>query len=621
VGSTTREMWAQVLRSSARQGLVLDLAAAVMQDTETAAYHPLLTRLLGDRLGPVNARRAVRFGLASAAADEPVGILESLVNTPTAIGDEPTGGLEAITSVTAGLEDPATYVTAILDAMSRTAMIELDGHPRGTGFLVGPDLVLTAAHVVTRDSWPPEPLPTAHAVFDYAAGLPRSQAETGVRVRIVDFVTASLPTAEERAGTATWGSAPADRLDFALLRLASAPPGRAGAAGAGGDGRAPRGRYLVDDTGYDFGSSPLMFVTQHPLGEFQRVTWIKSAPEVNAAGTRIRYGGNTLNGSSGSPVVDIRGRLVAVHHYGGAGRNQGVPAYAIARMLAERGLASLLAPGAEGAGPAPAAAVAEVDPFVTTTLMGRPFVDRRNLRRRVREMAATRDGNRTLAISGESGSGVSYSYLLTSYVAELSKACASLTEVAPEGLAALKIDLRDYVSFGVDERRDRIIGDLLVNLGMRQPTEPLAQEARHINSLRAWLIATLRGGPKQWWVFFDSIDQMVAVRQGQVDELIHAVISVAEDPQVPMRVVLAGREAEQFAQEHASWLEQDTATGFVRSDVELWVRTRADEVGRVVDLTRLDQKLSGIFPVGGPLPEPRKVAPMLPKLLLDVLEA
>jgi hypothetical protein len=44
-------------------------------------------------------------------------------------------------------------------------------------------------------------------------------------------------------------------------------------------------------------------------------------------------------------------------------------------------------------------------------------------------------------------------------------------------------------------------------------------------------------------------------------------------------------------------------------------------VGRVVDLTRLDQKLSGIFPVGGPLPEPRKVAPMLPKLLLDVLEA
>ena len=41
-------------------------------------------------------------------------------------------------------------------------------------------------------------------------------------------------------------------------------------------------------------------------------------------------------------------------------------------------------------------------------------------------------------------------------------------------------------------------------------------------------------------MFFDSIDQMVAVRQGLVDELIHAVISVAEDPQVPMRVVLAG---------------------------------------------------------------------------------
>ena len=253
--------------------------------------------------------------------------------------------------------------------------------------------------------------------------------------------------------------------------------------------------------------------------------------------------------------------------------------------------------------------------------MGRPFVNRNNLRDRIREMAQTNLCARTLAITGESGSGVSYSYLLASHVAEQSRLCAPLRKAAPDGLAAFKIDLRDYIAFGVDERRSRITGDVLVGLGMRKPLEPLAQEARDISTLRVWLTATLRDSRRQWWIFFDSIDNFVAVKQGNVDELIHALITVADDPQVPLRLVLTGREAERFASEHSSWLEQDTAAGLDRGEVERWFRARADEEVRRIDDARLAAELANLFPDGAPPPEPRRLAPRLPKMLLDVLEA
>jgi hypothetical protein len=73
---------------------------------------------------------------------------------------------------------------------------------------------------------------------------------------------------------------------------------------------------------------------------------------------------------------------------------------------------------------------------------------------------------RTLAIMGESGSSVSCSYLLASHGAAKSRSCPRLQAVAPGGLAAVKIDPRDYTGMGVEERRWQIAKDLLVSLGM-----------------------------------------------------------------------------------------------------------------------------------------------------------
>lgn len=613
-GTPAKVTWRRLLAAAAAQRRVLDVMAEVLQDPASSDFHVLLGTLLGDALGVANALRAMRYGLPPAPPEGPDPVVESLREVRSPLGDAPVDGLEALTSAAAGLDDPRPTVQAILDAMRRTALIEVAGIQRGTGFLVGPDLLLTAAHVIDARQWPPVPLPEACAVFDYETETGHSLAETGVRRPVVEFITASLPTDAEIAATSADWDAPADHLDFALLRLGPAvPPERKPTT--------TRGVYRLDPTAYDFPASPVLFILQHPLGQSQKLSWVRAAPVRNTPGTRIRYGGNTLPGSSGSPVIDIRGRLVALHHYSKSKVNQGVPISVIADTLLSGRHHALLAAPAAGQSPQASRMQVDIDPFRTNSLMGRPFVNRSNLRERIGDMAKRPDQLRALAITGESGSGVSYSYQLISHVAAHSGRSAALRDTAPGGLAAFSVDLSDYIGFRVDERRARITKDILVNFGLLQPREQLAQDARHLTTLQAWLRSELRGSPRQWWVFFDSIDQLALVKQGGVGELIHALIRVAEDQQVPLRVVLAGRAAEDLALSQSWWLEQDVAAGFGRDDVEHWFRIRAEEQGRAIDETRLRTTLAGLFPAGASVPAPQYLAPRLPKALTKMLEA
>jgi chaperonin GroEL len=238
-------------------------------------------------------------------------------------------GLEGINEPNAGLGATGRLARISTDAERRVAMLQRSGRPAGTGFLVGPDLLLTAAHVFASPTLPP-PIDRVTAVFDFVEGESASPAETGVRVRVAEFLDGSLPApCETNPFAKDQGVIPPDRLDFALLRLARPVPDFVDERGLA----VPRGYYRLEPDTYAFSSAGLLFVFQHPLGELQRESTIRGRVEPVAEGRRVRYQANTWKGSSGSPVIDDWGRLVAVHHFSSGGHNQGVPISAIATAL------------------------------------------------------------------------------------------------------------------------------------------------------------------------------------------------------------------------------------------------------------------------------------------------
>ncbi|MFD0250939.1 trypsin-like peptidase domain-containing protein, partial [Streptomyces sp. NPDC127113] len=257
--------------------------------------------------------------------------------------------LQAITAATAGLIEASALIRIIDDATRRVAMIEVDGQAAGTGVLVGQDLLLTAAHVV-RGTRRASARGVMTAKFDFVAGAETAPFETGVRAPVLEIVASSPPSDEEEEGSAVTWEVPASRLDYAMLRLESAPPDS-----AVGTAR-PRGHYVLQEEHYDFGAPGIVFLVQHPLRMPQTISYTTGPLQINGARTRIRYRNvNTAAGSSGSPLIDAQGRLLGIHHYAARGVNQGVPASAIARAVRLAAPAHLVRTRRSPAGDAPTA--------------------------------------------------------------------------------------------------------------------------------------------------------------------------------------------------------------------------------------------------------------------------
>jgi S1-C subfamily serine protease len=169
----------------------------------------------------------------------------------------------------------------------------------GSGFLVGPDLVLTANHVV--GSTPPQQV---DLLFDYKVAVDAVAPAPGSKHRTAEIV-ARNPV-----------------LDFALLRVEGTP-------GAG-----PRG-WLTPDAHTPKVGEPLL-ILQHPMGDPLKMC-AGSVSSVQSA--VLRYTTNTRSGSSGSPCFTLDWRLVALHTSGSADANHATPLPAIVAALQQQGKA------------------------------------------------------------------------------------------------------------------------------------------------------------------------------------------------------------------------------------------------------------------------------------------
>jgi hypothetical protein len=211
-----------------------------------------------------------------------------------------------------GIPDAGLFVDRLPRALRQVCRIEIDGDPRGTGFLIRSDLVMTAYHVVRpllqQDNTPFSGSAGRIRVrFDYSRREAPSGEVTlieGLLCRVADpwLVTTSPCTADELL----------DRLpedeekllgfwDFAVIRLAEMPG--------------------VPRAGLEIGGAPLargrrLMILQHPKTRPVGIDTSTVRRFLGSGRFRIVHGVNTEDGSSGSPCLDDDFKVVGLHQAG-----------------------------------------------------------------------------------------------------------------------------------------------------------------------------------------------------------------------------------------------------------------------------------------------------------------
>lgn len=228
-------------------------------------------------------------------------------------------------------------------AVHCVCLVLINRRPAGTGFLVGPDVVLTNFHVVEPALRTGDGQTFTYSVscqFDF------NEHEGGGfdEGRVVDVMPRILHSSRYAQNEVGDDPNPADppagdnELDYALLKLAEPfskkpPP----------DSLHQRGWLtLRRDQRALAPQSPLQLI-QHPL-KAAKVTCKASYVGANGA-NRVVYDGETHPGSSGAPCLNDDWEVFALHHYGDplwqrARFKQGIPIWLIYQSLAAGGLAS-----------------------------------------------------------------------------------------------------------------------------------------------------------------------------------------------------------------------------------------------------------------------------------------
>jgi Trypsin-like peptidase domain/Putative DNA-binding domain len=214
-----------------------------------------------------------------------------------------------------------------------------DSQPIGTGFLIGPDIVITAYHVIDhymRHSKEPTGKDVALR-FDYKArsdGTVNPGTRYGLDVPqwLVDHSPFSNP-----------GAPSADALDYAILKVAGAP----GLDRINSSGATSRVRGWVEllDADYRFAAGEAVVILQHPQGGPLQLAFNSQAViDAQVRNARVTYAVSTSPGSSGAPCLNVDLDLVALHE--GSSKdlksNQGITMFSIFLALQAKGLRELV---------------------------------------------------------------------------------------------------------------------------------------------------------------------------------------------------------------------------------------------------------------------------------------
>ena len=196
----------------------------------------------------------------------------------------------------------AIYSTQAVCQIERRDGIDVKNKALGTGFLIGPDLLLTNQHVVEDQEY----LTEIVAHFDYridANGVP-------LPGRVVEFQPSF------------YFSSDPSLLDYAMLRLKEQPLQhmvlKAKIEGLSYLNLLLQGKhrgYLVLAERF-LREKYRINVIQHPDGRPMKVVLTHNYVSTDMTDTRVHYIADTMDGSSGAPVFNQSWEVVALHHSG-----------------------------------------------------------------------------------------------------------------------------------------------------------------------------------------------------------------------------------------------------------------------------------------------------------------
>lgn len=226
--------------------------------------------------------------------------------------------------------------------------IEIDtprGTVFGTGFLLGPDVVMTNHHVMDRVISGQVPATAVVCRFDYKRHATNVVSEgTAFTLSANWLVDSSPPSALDLKPGPRTAMPGHDELDYALIRLDGAPGTKA--AGARPDPNAPPRGWIKAGQPAPLQSGAPLLILQHPdSAPLKLAIDMSGVIGPNGNGTRVTYTVNTEGGSSGAPCFNTDWELVALHHSGDPNfdpdhkpeYNEGIPLAAIVALLTERG--------------------------------------------------------------------------------------------------------------------------------------------------------------------------------------------------------------------------------------------------------------------------------------------